>query len=256
MNDYNKYFKLYNDFLKNHKENVSNFQKEFNLSDDYQNPLNIYTYKFENKVMGIKDRLIGFLIKKIQKENCPNIEINDTEIIKKHNEVFKEIVNSEFIISFIKEKYINHSINLSYEEILKTAKRLCPYSIINKKNADSLNIDEITNILIKKNCLTLQKWINNYGTKYFTYYINNMEEFSSFEKLCRILINKESPVKVKAMKIHQAYWDRKDETLFDTIIINQFGVEKIKLYKNNKFKVWFSKTEYAKMILKALYQNW
>lgn len=253
MKDIQKYFKPYNDFLKKHNELVESFRKEFKITEDYMIPLSLHTSEIKYLTEKVKTRLLEFVIEKIQKEKCPNINVNEGDVITKHNKRFKDKISTDFVIGYITTKYLNKNKAISYQEILHKAQSLLPYWV-NGKNVKDVELEELKKALIKKNCLTLNKHVTTYGGSSYlvSYSLHNTADLTAFEKLCKIVISGADPTTIQANRLSHEYWNRKEEGLFEPVFCYNGGIQKVKLFKNGKFKVWFTVSEYAPKVLGCL----
>ena len=238
MESIDKKYRKVKGFLETLKEINKQFIEEEEIEEDYYSPFH-ESYQLERLIQEMRDKLIDFAVKKECRTYCPNITINVAEVTEKVNKKYGALgFSSTFISNYIKTHYINKSCKLSYEEILREARKTLP--VIWNHGHKKIELDDIW----EKDKLKLRVYWGAY-----TY--ENQTMLGAIEKLTKIVIEGESPTTVKAGELSGIFSSRGEE-VHRTHQIYGKNIIKARPYKNGKFLLWFKDDKTARKVAEAL----
>ena len=215
------------------------FIEEEAVGEDYYSPFH-ESYQLERVVSEIWDKLVEFVVEKERSAKCPNIKINPGEIkdrlIKKYGVLG---FSSIFISNYIKTHYLKKSDKLSYEEILREARKTLPVIWV-KHSQKKIELNDIW----EKDKLILRVYRG-------TYTYGNGTMLGAIEKLTKIVIGKESPTTAKVGELSGIFSSR-GQDVYRTHQIYGKNIVKARPYKNGKFLLWFKNEKTARKVAEAL----
>lgn len=239
MESVDKKYRKVRKFVNTLDEINKEFIEEEAVGEDYHSPFH-ESYQLERVVSDIWDKVVEFVVEKERSAKCPNISINPGEIkdklIKKYGVLG---FSSTFISNYIKTHYINKSDKLSYEEILREARKTLPV-IWGNHTRKKIQLDDIW----EKDKLKLRVYWGAY-----TY--ENQTMLGAIEKLTKIVIEGESPTTVRAEELSGIFSSRNEE-VYRTHQIYGKNIIKARPYKNGKFLLWFKDERTARKVAEAL----
>jgi len=240
MESIDKKYRKVRKFVNTLDEINKEFIEEEAIGEDYYSPFH-ENYQLERVVSEIWDKLVDFVVEKERSAKCPNIRsINIREIkdrlIKKYGVLG---FSSTFISNYIKNHYLKKLDKLSYEEILREARKTLPVIWI-KHGRKKIELEDIW----EKDKLILKVYFGGYSYK-------NQTTLGAIEKLTEIVMEGESPTTAKAGEL-SAIFSSRGEEVYRTHQIYGRNIIKARPYKNGKFLLWFKNERTARKVAEAL----
>jgi len=239
MERIDKKYRKVKGFLKVLHEVNREFIEEEGIEEDYYSPFH-KEYDLEAMIKEMRDKLIEFTVNKEGRANCPNITINAGKITERVSKKYGQLgFSSIFIKNYIKIHYLNKSDKMSYEEVLREARKMLPVIWV-KYSRKKTELDDIW----EKDKLKLRVYFGGYSYK-------NQETLGAIEKLTKIVIEEESPTTAEAGELSGIFSSRGEE-VYTTHQIYGRNIVKARPYKNGKFLLWFKNEKIARKVAEAL----
>lgn len=215
------------------------FQREEGLEEDYLSPFN-KTYELKNLVEKIKDDLLGYVVRKLNKRRCPNITIEIGPLRKELIEKFGELgFSMRFVSGYIGSHYVAHSESLSRREILDKARHLLP-SIWLKDAYGKKKL--VTEDIQDKQKLVLHAYLDSF-------YGNTHDALRALDKLIGIVLDNLPAAKVVDYDLADVF---RGDPYSTHLIGGDSHIEKVRAYKNGKLFIYFKTEEKARRVAEAL----
>lgn len=239
MESIDKKYRKVKGFLKVLHEINREFTAEEGIKEDYYSPFH-KEYDLETMIKDMRDKLIKFTVNKEGRASCPNITIDVAKIMERVSKKYGQLgFSSIFISNYIKTHYLKKSDKLSYEEILREARKTLPVVWTHYKRK-KIELEDIW----EKDKLILRVYCGGYS-------YNNQMTLGAIEKLTKIVIGRESPTTAEAGRLSEIFSSRGEE-VYTTHQIYGRNIVKARPYKNGKFLLWFKNERTAKKVAEAL----
>ena len=210
------------------------FNKEEGIEEKYLSPFN-ETYELKRLVEKIRDELLDYVVRKLNKSRCPNVTIEIGPLKKELVEKFGELgFSMKFVSAYIGTHYVAHSESMSHREILDKARHLLPVMWGRKK----LSIEDIQD----KRKLVLHAYMDSV-------YSNTRDGLAALDKLIRMVLDDLPAAKVVDYRLAGIF---REDPYSTHSIPGDSHIEKVRAYKNGKLLIYFKTEEKAYRVAEAL----
>lgn len=212
------------------------FNKDEGIKEDYQGPFN-KTYELQGMIRKIRDDLLGYVVRKLNKSRCPNVTVEIAPLKEKLIDKFGELgFSMKFISGYIGTHYVAHSEGMSRKEILDKAKHLLPVIWV-QHGRKKLTVDDI----VDGRKLVLHAYMDStYG--------NTRDGVIALDKLIRMTLDHVPAAEVVSYSLFHVF----RLAPYSTHEMAGDHIEKMRAYKNNKLLIYFRTEEKARRVAEAL----
>lgn len=233
-----EYYEEMTAMLERLKRVNEDFNKDEGIEEDYMGPFN-KMHELEGMVRKIRDDLLEYEVRKLNKSRCPNVTIEIAPLKEKLIEKFGDLgFNMKFISGYIGTHYVAHSEGMSRMEILIKAKHLLP--VIWRSGPygrKKLTVEDI----VDGRKLVLHAYMDSiYG--------NTRDGVIALDKLIRMTLDDLPAAKVVSYSLLHVF----RLAPYSTHEMSDDHIEKMRAYKNHKLFIYFKTEEKAQRVAEAL----
>jgi len=216
-------------------------QNEFNLSNNYENPLNWADRKIEDVIDEIRDNMVHLVIGEVMKGYNVSVDSSKIKELAKNNGF-----DAFAIAKYLEKKYLSRADEIAFQQILERAQKFLPtiYEGFENRMPD---VEEI----VKKNRLILRHYGMDWGLDTGPYLYNFLSDAEALEKLIRVVLLKEEPSKAHSGHISSAYLNANGRDALERKELYTV-IKAIKIHKNHKVIIWLESEEDARRVAEVL----
>jgi hypothetical protein len=223
---------------------ASEYAQKCGMPADFRNPFDVH-YELERLVVDkIQREAAVHVIGVLQQTLVPNVPIDAEQILRAFHEQDRP-VTAVNLLAYIRKEYTKDAAAKSRDAIHKAARRLLPHAAWKEE----INIGH----MLKGSTLMLRKYIHqSYGA-----YYSNGEDVDAFQKLVRLVMEDADPVSVDIgpVSISALQHSRKNDELFQEIVLPSGHISKVRFFKNGKLLATFKASTAAQRVAEALLQK-
>lgn len=196
-------------------------------------------YELEGIARKIRDDLLEYVVRKLNKSRCPNVTVEIGPLKEKLIEKFGELgFSMKFISGYIGTHYVAHSEGMSRKEILAKAKHLLPVIWLSGPyGRKKLTVDDI----VDGRKLVLHAYMEStYG--------NTRDGVIALDKLIGMTLDDLPAARVVSYDLFHVF----RLAPYSTHEMSGDHIDKMRAYKNNKLLIYFRTEEKAQKVAEAL----
>jgi len=218
----------------------------------YYSPFGV-CYDFERNVGEIRRRLTNYVVNRIHKSLCPNLELDDGKIAEF---VEQNGFDAQAIEDFIRSEFLPTADNETVIQLLTQAKNLLPWVSDGSEWGDRHRANKVADILSGKK-IRLHAYLTSsysFNRDKVQTYGGSASELRALEKIIEIKLEKVAPQKAGSSIFDNLFYVYGDNAqgFFRLHRISGEVIKKIRPFKNDNFDIGFKTEEQAQTIAKLL----